>query len=224
MVDNIVDIPEKENQILYHSPYGEYHIIFNQRNGNQMETIDIYCEKNVKKLFTFSITDFIEVIWGNKRVAIVCYFGTWICCLNTGHFLRLPISGSTIGFVAAFSPNSELFAFLNRLHTLELLNLNTNEIVFSHQIYNRIQKFEWINPLILHFEYKDENENEDKDKDKNEDENEDENENQINISEDINLLQFFGKTFLTMLIVQKRRLSVRLPHELWSMMIYDFFT
>ena len=214
MVDYIVDIPEKENQILYHSPYGEYHIIFNQRNGNQMETIDIYCEKNVKKLFTFSITDFIEVIWGNNRIAIVCYFGTWICCLNTGHFLRLPISGSTIGFVAAFSPNSELFAFLNRLHTLEILNLKTNEIVFSHQIYNRIRKFEWINPLILHFEYKDEDEY----KDENEDE------NQINISEDINLLQFFGKISLAMLIVQKRRLSVRLPHELWSMIIYDFFT
>ena len=35
MVDYIVDIPQKENQILYHSPYGEYHIIFNQRNGNE---------------------------------------------------------------------------------------------------------------------------------------------------------------------------------------------
>ena len=95
---------------------------------------------------------------------------------------------------------------MNRLHSLQILNLKTNEIVFSHQIYNRIQKFEWINPLVLHFEY------------------EDKNENQIHISEDINLLQFFGKISLAMLIVQKRRLSVRLPHELWSMMIYDFFT
>ena len=204
IVDYIVDIPE--NQILYHSPYGMYRIIFNQRKEDKMETIDIYWEKSDKKLFTISISDFIEVIWGWNKVAIVCYLGTWICCLNTGNNFRLPISGSTIGFVAAFSPNSELFASLNRLHNLQILNLQTNEIVFSHRIYNRIQKFEWTNPVVLHFEY------------------EDEDENQINITEYINLLHFFGKTSLAMLIVQKHLLSVRLPHELWAMIIYDFFT
>ena len=199
-VDYVLAIPGQENQETYHSPLGRYYLILNPRSEDKMESIDIYCAKSDKKLFNVSISDFIEVIWGYEKVAIVCYLGTWICCLKTGTNFRLPISGSTFGFVAAFSPNSESFAFLNRLHSLEILNLQTNEIIFYHRIYNRIQKFKWYDPVVLNFKYEDET------------------------YHDINLLGFLAKTSLAMLMVEKRRLSLRLPHELWEMTVYNFLT
>jgi len=201
IVDYVLAIPEEEpQQISYHSPYGKYHIIFYPRKEDKMEYVNIYLNKSGEKLFTFSIADFIEVIWGYEKVAIVCYLGTWICCLKTGNNFRLPISGSRIEFVASFSPNSELFAFLNRLNSLQILNLKTNEILFSYQICNQIEKLKWCDHVVLHFQYED------------------------GTTNDINLLGVFGKIYLAMLIVQKRRLSVRLPHELCAMIVYDFFT